>query len=81
MIQGQDESIAVYLARLKGAAANCGFKVKCSKSECDQVTDYSEEMISHQIVRGLVDPTIQAEILSREAFTPNMRLEEIVKLL
>ena len=37
-------------------------------------------MISHQIVRGLVDPTIQEEILSREASTPNMKLEEIVKL-
>ena len=33
IIQSQDEPIAVYLARLKGAASNCGFKVKCSKSE------------------------------------------------
>ena len=80
IVQGQDELIAVYLARLKGAAANCKFRIKCSKSDCDQVNDYSEEMISYQIVRGLADTSIQEEVLSKEASTPNMNLSDIVSL-
>ena len=29
LIQGREEPVAVSLARLKGAAANCGFRLKC----------------------------------------------------
>ena len=80
MAQGLEEPIAVNLARLRGAAANCCFKLKCSKPGCDQQVDYSEDMISYQLVRGLSDAAIQEEVLSKEATNPNMSLDDIVKL-
>ena len=81
MTQSQTEPIAVTLARLRGAAANCGFKVKCSKEGCQQIVDYSEDMIAYQLIRGLADTSIQEEIMSKEATNPNMSLDEIVKLI
>ena len=81
MMQGQEEPVAVTLARLRGAAANCGFKIKCSKDGCAQEVDYSEDMIAYQLVRGLADTLIQEEVLSKEATNPNMALEDIVKLI
>ena len=80
LVQGLDEPIAVNLARLRGAAANCGFKIKCNKDTCDQIVDYSEDMIAHQLVRGLADSAVQEEILSKEATNPNMSLDDIIKL-
>ena len=37
-------------------------------------------MIVHQLVKGLVDPGIQEEVLSKGADNPDMSLEAIVKV-
>ena len=42
-----------YLAILKGLARQCEYTVNCSS--CNNATDYSEEVISDQLVRGLAD--------------------------
>ena len=41
LVQGREEPVAVNLARLKGAAANCGFKLRCTKEGCGHEIDYS----------------------------------------
>ena len=64
---GQDrgEPGAAYLARLRGAAASCKFQVKCTS--CGVDTSYAEKILSHQLVRGLVDSDIQEKVLSKAA--------------
>ena len=64
---GQDrgEPAAAYLARLRGAAASCKFQVKCTS--CGVDTSYAETILSHQLVRGLVDSDVQEKILSKAA--------------
>ena len=79
--QGREEPVAVTLARLKGSASNCGFKIRCSKEDCNQEVDFSDEMIAFQLIRGLADPSIQEEVLSKEASTPNMKLDDIIKII
>ena len=35
LVHVQEEPIAVNLARLKSAAANFGFRIKCTNNDCD----------------------------------------------
>ena len=59
ILKSQDEQVAAVLSRLKGAALNCNFKVKCPFEKCGKEVNYSEEMIAHQLVKGLVDPVFR----------------------
>ena len=61
MAQNDGEPAKHYVARLKGQAATCDFKLPTG------VTDYTEQMVQHQLVRGLNDPQIQEHILSHAA--------------
>ena len=58
MAQDQEESSGAFTARLKGQAATCNFIIKCSSTTCDHETNYSEQMVCHQLVRGLEDQDI-----------------------
>ena len=50
-----------FLANLKGLARQCDFTVTCKG--CGATTDYSEEVINDQLVRGLDDQDILADLL------------------
>ena len=47
MTQEQEESAGSFTARLKGQAASCGFAIKCTSKTCNQLVEYSENMVCH----------------------------------
>ena len=53
MGQERDEPIALFLSRLRGQGNLCSFQVECT--ECKHKTSYQEEIMSHQLIRALVD--------------------------
>ena len=60
-VQPPGTGIHNFLANLKGLARQCDFTVICSG--CEAETDYSEEVIGDQLVRGLDDQDILADLL------------------
>ena len=70
-----------FTARLKGLAAICDFTVSCSLSTCQNPTSYAEQMVAHQLVRGLVDPAIQEQVLAHAASTQDITLHEFQKFI
>ena len=52
------------VVRLRKAAIDCDFKVKCSAEMCGEETSFTEEMIRDQAVYGLSSPDTQAKILA-----------------
>ena len=64
MKQGESEQIRNYVARLREAAIDCDFKVKCSAEMCGEETSFTEEMIRDQAVYGLSSQDTQAKILA-----------------
>ena len=58
MGQDQDESAGAYVARLKGQANVCDFAIKCTAAGCIQNVSYMDQMVTHQLIRGLSDHTI-----------------------
>ena len=59
--QAPGHSIRNFHASLKGQAKLCQFKVSCP--DCQTVVDYSEEVILDQLVRGISDREILADLL------------------
>ena len=62
--QGESEQIRDYVARLREAAIDCDFKVKCSAEMCGEESSFTEEMIRDQAVYGLSSQDTQAKILA-----------------
>ena len=61
MGQAEDEAAKHFAARLKDQASLCNFLLP------EGQRDYSEEMVKHQLVRGLQDPLIQEQVLAHSA--------------
>ena len=81
LTQDQDETAGAYTARLKGNASICNFTIKCKSVTCDKMSSYSDQMVSHQLVRGLADPSIQEQILSHAADNPGLDLNATLKFI
>ena len=62
--QAPETSVNNYLAKLRGMARQCHYEVQCSS--CNAQTDYSEEVIRDQLVRGLYDQDIVADLIGDE---------------
>ena len=77
--QDNEEPGGSFTARLKGQAAICDFTVKCSVSTCQNPTSYTDKMVAHLLVRGLVDPAIQEQVLAHAASGQDLSLDEIQK--
>ena len=77
MSQQQDEKVKHYVARLKGQASTCNFLVT------EGTKDYSDQMIQHQLIRGLCDQDIQEHVLAHAATDEGakMDLETTVRLI
>ena len=71
MGQDMDEPAKHFAARLKGQAQVCDFTIP------QGTTDYSNKMVMHQLIRGLVDPSIQEQVLSHAATNPNLTVEQV----
>ena len=75
MMQGAEQPIQTYVASLKATARTCGYKMKCSDSQCNKVVDYTGAMVLQQMIRGLADEDIQRKLLAKSEMT----LEEAEK--
>ena len=81
MSQQQDESAGNFTARLKGQASVCNFLVKCTSASCQQDVTYADQMVKHQLVRGLSDSGIQEQMLSHAADNEGLDLTRTLKFL
>ena len=79
MAQEQEETAGGFTARLKGQASICNFLIKCSSDTCNHETNYSDQMVCHQLVRGLADPTIQEQMLAHGADNKDLDLAKSLK--
>ena len=62
--QGEGEKIRSFVARIREAAIDCKFEVKCTDDLCGKVISYKEEIIRDQCVFGLRCKDTQAKILA-----------------
>ena len=73
--QNNSESAGSFTARLKGQARICNFTLP------QGVTDYSEKMVTHQLIRGLADPVIQEQVLAHSSTNKDMQLDAILQFI
>ena len=77
MRQGHEEPIRSFHARLKGQAGTCKYKMTCTKEGCDQVNDFTEEILRDVIARGIADQEIQLDLLGEK--NQDMPLKDIIE--
>ena len=65
MSQDREEPIRTFLAKVKGKALTCNYKVDCSCAPPTKV-DYTDCVIKDVILNGLVDEDIKKEILGQQ---------------
>ena len=75
--QAPGSSIRIFQATLKGQTKLCQYKFKCSA--CQVENDYSEEMILDQLIRGIGDKEILADLLGDTK--TDRTLVEVVKFI
>ena len=63
MVQAPGQGIRTFLANLRGQAALCKFVAKCSETGCTHTFDFSGEIIKDNLIRGISDPEILADLL------------------
>ena len=73
--QASGQSIRNFHASLKGQAKLCLFKASCP--DCQTIVDYSEEVILDQLVRGINDKEILADLLGETK--TDMPLQDVVE--
>ena len=66
----------MFLSRLKGQAKVCDFTVKCSENAA-VVHSYGDNMVAHQLVRGLEDVAQQEKVLALAATEGELTLKKI----
>ena len=79
MTQAPGMSIRTFLANLRGQAALCKFTTKCKEQGCSHTFDYSNEIIKDNLIRGISDPEILADVLGDPK--PERSLEDLVNLI
>ena len=67
--QESSQPVQSFLAALKMKARQCNMKVKCGKAGCDEMVDYSTEIVKNQFIMGLLDTELQQDILVVEDLT------------
>lgn len=70
MIQGHDEPVRVFGARVRGQANVCKYSIKCKN--CSNDVDYTDHMIRDVISQGLADKDIQLDLLGNSNQTPTL---------
>ena len=76
MTQTPGMGVRTFVANLRGQASLCKFTVKCSEPECTHTFDYGNEIIKDNLIRGLSDHEILADLLGDPK--TDRTLEEIV---
>ena len=70
--QGESEKVRGFVARVREAAIDCKFEVKCSDELCGKMVSYKEELIRDQCVFGLRCKDTQAKILAMGKGLPTL---------
>ena len=70
--QGESEKVRGFVARVREAAIDCKFEVKCSDDLCGKMVSYKEEIIRDQCVFGLRCKDTQAKILAMGKGLPTL---------
>ena len=81
LAQDTDEPVTQFVSRLKGQSSVCDFEIKCSRAGCDTNVSYSDKMVSHQLVRGLEDASIQEKVLALAATDKDLDLKKITEFI
>ena len=74
MHQQPEEGVRHFLARLRGVANHCKFRVRCL---CAQEVSYADNVIKFKLVAGLVDEEIKEDVLG----TTDLDLEATIKMI
>ena len=74
MHQQPEEGVRHFLARLRGVANHCEFRVRCS---CTHEVSYADNVIKYKLVAGLVDEEIKEDVLG----TTDLDLEATIKMI
>ena len=77
MIQGHDEPVRGYCARVRGQAAVCKYTIECP--DCAHIVDYTDHVIRDVVSQGLADKDIQLDLLGNSNQTPT--LEETLQFI
>ena len=77
MRQGHEEPIRSFYARIKGQADTCKYEMECVNAACDQINDFTEEIIGNVIARGLADQEIQLDLLGEK--NQEMTLKDMIE--
>jgi hypothetical protein len=70
LTQGDSEHVTKYAGRLKSQAVLCDYKVTCG---CGTKVSFANEMISQQLVTGLVNPEHQSRVMSEAQDLPDLK--------
>ena len=62
--QEQGQPIRAFAADVTGTARICSFVKTCTKSGCGHPVDYTQDIVKHVIISGIVDTDIRRDILS-----------------
>ena len=79
LAQDPDEPVNQFISRLRGQSSVCEFEVKCSRAGCDTNVSYSDKMVSHQLVRGLENASVQEKVLALAATDKDLTLKKITE--
>ena len=63
LTQAPGTPIRSFLATLRGQASLCQYTASCKESGCNHTYDYSDEIIRDNLIRGIADPEILADLL------------------
>ena len=77
MVQGHDEAVRVFGARVRGQANVCKYTLKCK--HCSRDVDYTDHIIRDVISQGLADKDIQLDLLGSDNQAPT--LEETLQFI
>ena len=68
MKQQEGELVTHFLARLRGKAKFCDFRIRCPNvTNCGQQISYSDDMVAGQMVAGLANSEHQSRVLAEAA--------------
>ena len=66
MRQDSGQTVAHFSANIRAAARMCKFGVTC---ECNKKISYEEHMVLYQLLSGLEDAEVQADLLAKPELT------------
>jgi hypothetical protein len=78
MGQEREEAGFSYSTRLRGKASLCQFNV--AYQDCTAIVSYTDKIMAHQFVRGLVDPVVQEKVLSKASDGTNLTIMELITM-